>query len=182
MADFNSDNSKIDAALKANADAIAAETTARQAENLYIKLLDTATTEASGQINVDVSAIDFTQYAQIRLFVDDAGNTAALNLRVNGLDSYYYSVTPGGRDAMTTSYLAIPRIQGGSMGILEFNQPVAGDPVVCACRYLHQGTHQFTIAYSDSCTWDNLSAINLLGGGLSGLPVGTRVIIYGLKK
>ena len=35
MSDFNNDNSKIDAALKANADAIAAEAAARQAQPSY---------------------------------------------------------------------------------------------------------------------------------------------------
>ena len=38
MDDFNADNAKIDAALKANADAITAETTARIAGDMLVKL------------------------------------------------------------------------------------------------------------------------------------------------
>ena len=40
MDDFNADNQKIDAALKANADAIAAETNARVAGDALVKLVD----------------------------------------------------------------------------------------------------------------------------------------------
>lgn len=46
MEEFNSDNEKIDTALKANADAVAAETAAREAASSLVKLM-TATLDAN---------------------------------------------------------------------------------------------------------------------------------------
>ena len=50
MDDFNADNAKIDAALKANADAIAAETTARVAGDVLVKLKEITVTSEIAQI------------------------------------------------------------------------------------------------------------------------------------
>ena len=52
MDDFNADNAKIDAALKANADAIAAETTARIAGDMLVKLKEITVTSEIAQIDM----------------------------------------------------------------------------------------------------------------------------------
>ena len=57
MDDFNADNAKIDAALKANADAIAAETTARIAGDMLVKLKEITVTSEIAQIVMDFSAV-----------------------------------------------------------------------------------------------------------------------------
>ena len=58
MDDFNADNAKIDAALKANADAIAAETAARIAGDMLVKLKEITVTSEITQIDIDLSDID----------------------------------------------------------------------------------------------------------------------------
>ena len=55
MDDFNADNAKIDAALKANADAIAAETTARIAGDALVKLVDLTLQEETQKWDIDLS-------------------------------------------------------------------------------------------------------------------------------
>ena len=90
--DFNEDNAKIDAALKANADAIAAEAAAREAGdetvaagNCWVKVLD-ATLEAETQKwNVDMSGIDLSLYHRLVIYPYLTGDTnQSPYLHVNG--------------------------------------------------------------------------------------------------
>ena len=65
MDDFNADNAKIDAALKANADAIAAETTARVAGDALVKLKEITVTSEIAQIDMDFSDIDLRSFSKL---------------------------------------------------------------------------------------------------------------------
>ena len=58
MKDFNDMTATLDAALKANADAIAAETTARIAGDALVKLKEITVTSEIAQIDMDFSDID----------------------------------------------------------------------------------------------------------------------------
>ena len=96
MEDFNSDNAKIDAALKGNADAVAAETAAREAASSLVKLM-TATLDANTATwQIDVSGIDLTQYAKLLIYPYlETENDQPIRLRVNGLTTGY-SNSPNG--------------------------------------------------------------------------------------
>ena len=74
MDDFNADNAKIDAALKANADAIAAETTARIAGDALVKLKEITVTSETTQLSIDMSDIDLNLYEKIILYPHLPGN------------------------------------------------------------------------------------------------------------
>ena len=75
MDDFNADNAKIDAALKANADAIAAETTARVAGDALVKLVDLTLQEETQKWDIDLSGIDLSEYQKLIVCPHLRGNT-----------------------------------------------------------------------------------------------------------
>ena len=90
--DFNSDNQKIDAALKNAADAVAAEAAARAAGDVYVKLLDVTLESELQKWDVDVSAIDLAQYQKLLMYPHLKGNNDQwVYLRLNGLTSGYSS-------------------------------------------------------------------------------------------
>lgn len=100
MEDFNSDNAKIDAALKSNADAVAAETAAREAASSLVKLM-TATLDANTATwQIDVSGIDLTQYAKLLIYPYlETENDQPIRLRVNGLTTGYSNSPHGSSTA-----------------------------------------------------------------------------------
>ena len=65
MDDFNADNATLDAALKANANAITAETTARIAGDMLVKLKENTVTSETTQLSIDMSDIDLNLYEKI---------------------------------------------------------------------------------------------------------------------
>ena len=67
MENFNKDNEKIDTALKENTDAIAAETTARAAGDLWVRLLDLTVEAETQKWDIDLSGIDLTKYQKLLL-------------------------------------------------------------------------------------------------------------------
>ena len=78
MEDFNSDNAKIDAALKALEDA-----------QTVVKLLDMTTTEVLSEVTLDLSGIDLTRYHKLDIWLmpnlsGTGGRTA--RLYANGTD------------------------------------------------------------------------------------------------
>ena len=96
--EFNSDNAKIDAALKANADAIAAEAAAREAAdetiaagNCWVKVLDATLETETQKWNIDMSGIDLSLYQKLTLHPHLKGNSDQwVELRINHLDSGYH--------------------------------------------------------------------------------------------
>ena len=88
--DFNSDNQKIDAALKNAADAVAAEALSRATEDVYVKLLDLTLEEDTQKWNIDMSDIDLTKYQKLVLYPHLKGNTNQwVDLHINGTDGKY---------------------------------------------------------------------------------------------
>ena len=74
MSDFNDDNAKLDAAIKANVDAITAEAAARAAsvtaltEKAGMQLLDTQSVPAStGDWSVELGAVDWSAWSTVRV-------------------------------------------------------------------------------------------------------------------
>ena len=89
MEEFNDNWDKIDTALKGNADAVAAETAAREAADTAIKNkltwieLKTATFQQEGELfSLDLSDIDWNAYEQVRLKIEAKG-TGFFYLRFN---------------------------------------------------------------------------------------------------
>ena len=64
MKDFNDMTATLDAALKANADAIAAETTARVAGDALVKLVDLTLQEETQKWDIDLSGIDLRSFSK----------------------------------------------------------------------------------------------------------------------
>ena len=65
MKDFNDMTATLDAALKANADAIAAETTARVAGDMLVKLKEITVTSEIAQIDMNLSDIDLRSFSKL---------------------------------------------------------------------------------------------------------------------
>ena len=65
MKDFNDMTATLDAALKANADAVAAETTARVAGDVLVKLKEITVTSEIAQIDMDFSDIDLRSFSKL---------------------------------------------------------------------------------------------------------------------
>ena len=122
--DFNADNAAADAALKANADAISGEAADRKSaitavradfaaaddtlrsefaaadetlrsENKLVRLRNFITTVDCPQVNVSMSNLNLSQYAELiilpQIKVDTAGKL--LLLRINNMDTGYYHGT-----------------------------------------------------------------------------------------
>ena len=80
MEDFNGDNSKIDAALKEQAEALAAETAAREAgdtalaEQVGLHTIKTVTLAANASsMSVDLSDIDWSQWKTVHILLELSG-------------------------------------------------------------------------------------------------------------
>ena len=100
MDDFNADNAKIDAALKANADAIA-ETAAAFP---LVKLKDVTLGAGTQNWSIDVSDIDFTQYARILVLPKLTGNSTDTILRFDQITTGYCKRSSSGVDG--TAYIS----------------------------------------------------------------------------
>ena len=84
MSDFNSDNAKIDAALKANADAAASTP--------WVKLVNETLEEETQKWDIDLSGIDLTRYQKLLLYPHLKGNDDQwVYLHINGWTSGYGS-------------------------------------------------------------------------------------------
>ena len=117
--DFNSDNQKIDAALKNAADAVGTEAAARAAGDVYVKLLDVTLESELQKWDIDMSAIDLTQYQKLLFYPHLKGdNNQWVYMRINGLTSGYTSPNNA------TGYCGnIPMINDSSrqnFGVCEF--------------------------------------------------------------
>ena len=100
MEDFNRDNAKIDAALKGNADAVAAETAAREAASSLVKLMTATLDTNTATWQIDVSGIDLTQYAKLLIYPYlETENNQPIRLRVNGLTTGYSNSPHGSSTA-----------------------------------------------------------------------------------
>jgi hypothetical protein len=185
MSDFNADNAKIDAALAALAAGVP-----------YVKLLDVTTTEDVAQVDLDVSAIDLTQYHRLDIFftpgVRGTGYANQLYLRLNGIDTGYRS----GSTNSSFNYITSTFIGG------------ADGTSAVACTHLYPGettaaTTESVYFITETATSSSfptgalgiqlsateLQTLNLVGfygyGGDNGyrsIGAGLRIRVYGLRK
>ena len=156
MSDFNSDNAKIDAALKTQADSIAGLN-----GRLGLQLLKTLTSSTDSDfVEVSLSGIVWSSWKAVHLVIcSKMSGTLAMGVYLNGLvRDHICSVT--GTNHCTVSFFPMYDSQMYASGI-----------------YTGYGSGTFGI----ETKYQNLTRIGL--GTVSGgtVPVGTQVKVYGEK-
>ena len=180
MKDFNDMTATLDAALKANADAIAAETAARIADDPYPTICGVVTAQAKTQVSMDLSAVDLTEYSHIDLIIDPpapVSSSYSVLVRPNGLTSGYQLVTALSNYSSPTYLLAYP-IGASTCGL--FSTPTPNGVVSC---FGFNGSY-FHYTYA-SCKWDELQTLVFVpdpNGTVKSIPAGTRFRLKGWKK
>lgn len=190
MEDFNGDNAKIDAALKSQAEALAAETTAREAadatlrnENCWVKLKD-VTVGAVNSVSISTADIDWSQYRMVEIVmsVQSSNYSAAALMQINGLsDNIYYttSSTPG-------NYLSIcPRFSTVGLSRVQLMAAQPGGAVAGLTTYFGHDNGTFNGTFGFSVPSIQLAAITSLRIYLSEstylFTSGGKIAMYGLK-
>ena len=180
MKDFNDMTATLDAALKANADAIAAETAARVADDPYPTICEVVTAQAKAQVSMDLSAVDLTEYSHIDLTIDPpapVSSSYSVLVRPNGLTSGYQLVTALSNYSSPTYLLAYP-IGASTCGL--FSTPTPNGVVSC---FGFNGSY-FHYTYA-SCKWGELQTLVFVpdpNGTVKSIPAGTRFRLKGWKK
>ena len=180
MDDFNADNATLDAALKANADAIAAETAARIADDPYPTICEVVTAQAKAQVSMDLSAVDLTEYSHIDLTIDPpapVSSSYSVLVRPNGLTSGYQLVTALSNYSSPTYLLAYP-IGASTCGLFSTPPPNG----VVSCFGFNDSYFHYTYA---SCKWGELQTLVFVpdpNGTVKSIPAGTRFRLKGWKK
>lgn len=171
MEDFNADNAKIEAALQQLRDASPVEW-----------LLDVTTTAAaSNQYNLDVSGIDFTQYREVRLYVEVNPDSTAtsLSVRLNGGTAYHDSY--GATESLCgISFDVNKRNCYASMTLLLGGEMVSGystcDYASATQYWPSAGSRRITVLSSAE-----LNTINFIFSQKT-LAAGTQFKMLGVKK
>ena len=180
MKDFNDMTATLDAALKANADAIAAETAARVADDPYPTICEVVTAQAKAQVSMDLSAVDLTEYSHIDLTIDPpapVSSSYSVLVRPNGLTSGYQLVTALSNYSSPTYLLAYP-IGASTCGL--FSTPTPNG--VVSCFGFNDSYFHYTYA---SCKWGELQTLVFVpdpNGTVKSIPAGTRFRLKGWKK
>ena len=180
MKDFNDMTATLDAALKANADAIAAETAARIADDPYPTICEVVTAQAKAQVSMDLSAVDLTEYSHIDLTIDPpapVSSSYSMLVRPNGLTSGYQLVTALSNYSSPTYLLAYP-IGASTCGL--FSTPTPNGVVSC---FGFNGSY-FHYTYA-SCKWGELQTLVFVpdpNGTVKSIPAGPRFRLKGMKK
>ena len=180
MKDFNDMTATLDAALKANDDAIAAETAARIADDPYPTICEVVTAQAKTQVSMDLSAVDLTEYSHIDLTIDPpapVSSSYSVLVRPNGLTSGYQLVTALSNYSSPTYLLAYP-IGASTCGL--FSTPTPNG--VVSCFGFNDSYFHYTYA---SCKWGELQTLVFVpdpNGTVKSIPAGTRFRLKGWKK
>ena len=191
--DFNADNAKLDAALKTNAAAIAAETEARQAADtsetaariagdLRVKLLDYTTEESTTYLPVSLEDIDLSPYHELEV-VADIKCSSELHMRVNNGRSYT-SLTSGG--TLSITYCAYAQIDPDSKNQIRARILARdGSRLCCISDNISPNSYQQIV-----CHWSGIMAgirtLDFQGvsstGNFPTLEAGGRITVYGLLR
>lgn len=186
--DFNGDNSKLDEALKSQAEALAAETAARKAADCYVKLMDLTLTENTQKWDIDMSGIDLTQYQKLVIYPRLSSNSyQPVYLHINGKTSGYYG--PGNDTSCCGSICTMNDDNPVIFGMCEFTMLLNRTNI-----YVLQagvGSNSFNVLpqitgyrcpnLEEGVT--HLDTLNLWFSGASyRIFTGSTVQIYGLKR
>lgn len=186
MEDFNGDNSKLDAALNSQAEALAAETAARAGGDLYVKLLEVTTNAAATQVDLDVSGIDFTAYQSVELHAEfpDQNWSLKLGIQVNDVTDNVYTLYPisgGGSGYSLSNHLAA--IGTHFPGMVRFLCGPAERNVTCLSIGAAESNYWGSMGVV-GCKWSELTKLTLLAvnTGSNSIDAGARFWMTGLKK
>ena len=178
--EFNADNSKIDAALKANADAIAAEAAAREAlagtvsgkadqsdvdalaDKTDLHLILAATHDGSSEVHMSVplTGINWTAWKRVHILFDLKGTGYdGFDICLNMANAYTIQENAGGR-----IYLVVTPLYGN---VPTFNG---------------LSPHINNIRITLGLTWDELSTLDIYraSSGVT-LSAGSKVTFWGEK-
>lgn len=190
MEDFNGDNQKLEAALASLAAADAAEQQTRAAQDAAIrqeasaaakavplvKLLEVPVTQEAAQVDVDVSQIDFTQYAEVWIVPILSTPYNYIYLRCNNIatDSYFHSGT-------SQNYLC--RLDGnGRLGQCKGKIRLAAylSPIACICENISNMPTQPSYSTAPTIEPKDLQTLNFVadGGTINGEG---KIILWGWK-
>ena len=173
MADFNAAMGSIEAGL-----------TGLEGQAPAVKLREQTVTTAANTVAVELTGVDFSAWPAVRLVVTSgAAADGAVGLRLNGLDEGYEYRSPSSLNPISADMITL-----GSYGdyrvAVDLRPFGAGTYYNSDGLYLsgdritgvwHRGLHQ-GVAYSQ------LSEIDLVCDEAGEkIPVGTKIVIYGLK-
>ena len=193
MEDFNGDNSKVDAALKSQAEALAAETAAREAADmaeaearasgdLYVKLLDYTSTSSQHEIDISLASVSLLDYLWLDIHVESAASGSSFYLRVNSVsDDYSYSKV--NNTSVSVNYLAYcPSLSAPLQFQARLLPFLANDRL--RCIFPQTSNNIFTIGQTTCPLMPSaINTLNLVCEKDTGiLPAGTRVLIFGVKR
>ena len=191
-AEFNADNAKIDAALKANADAIAAEAAAREAGDEAVtaqlptvKLRELTVSAAANTANLDISGLDFAAYDGVR-FVVESGESVSdgVYLQFNGQTTGYESASPGFSGDGSNIGIAVSAY-GSFYTAIDLGK--WGSWMTFDCKGWTRTSDSFsgiwTRGIHKELDHTQLTSANLVCYPFDGnVPAGTKVTIYGLRN
>lgn len=190
MEDFNGDNQKLEAALASLAAADTAEQQTRAAQDAAIrqeaaaaaeavslvKLLEVPVTQAAAQVDVDVSQIDFTQYAEVWIVPILSTLYNYIYLRCNNIatNSYFHSGT-------SQNYLC--RLDGnGRLGQCKGKIRLAAylSPIACICENISNMPTQPSYSTAPTIEPKDLQTLNFVadGGTINGEG---KIVLWGWK-
>lgn len=150
MEDFNGDNAKLEAALTGLAAADAAEQSARAAQDTalaqqlsqltasipVVKLLDQSVTSGQTRLDIDVSQIDFTQYAEVLILPMLSAAASTVYLTCNQVPSMdEMNTTPCRLCAISTS-----GYYGRNKSTIRLQ--AYGEALHCAYEYMDEDAYQ----------------------------------------
>ena len=175
MEDFNADNAKIDAALKAEADARAAAATA----NCYVKLMDITLETECQKWDIDISGIDLRDYQKLEIHPHLMGdNNQWVTMYTNNDMTYSFGMVPMINDTTRQNFgrvsytllLEMPRIYVIYEGV--WNKVDSQAPINTG--YAHP-------PLADDATHLNTLNLHYADSTYHLLP-GSTIQIYGLKR
>ena len=173
MESFNGDNQKIDAALKASADAIAAKADASAVTRTLLREVSAQT--ESTQLDMDVSQLNLLQYLRLELDIQVPATypgSKTLGFRANGVQTGYSmwysnesierSTDRAGEAGAVACLLGLPR-EGADITSLSLAYPAPA-------------------SFRAPVAWDDLHTLNFVPQSGSTIPAGTTVRLYGIRR
>lgn len=158
MADFNADNAAIDAAVGANP---------------MVKLMDVTLATAVNAVELDLSGIDLTKFAQLQLYCRNS-DVAYFYLRLNNSSENYSYMNSNGNWQTGGSCCSISFGGGYVVGLATDN--IYLSPVHPGS----QSTYKPTTAILPSAL-QTLNLIRDVSFSTTLYPVGTRFVLLGVK-
>ena len=181
--DFNSDNSKIDAAIQALSQRI--ETVA--AANRVVKLLETTTTEGKKQIDIDIGALHPEQYRELWLNAHFSFGTSRpyVGIKFNNGAATLCGRTSATSDTTDYSFSNLRFLLHDSAiyTLYAYGVPADGTSNDFSGGYVNNGGA--SLVRIPPAQWTSLSFYGVNGmtdDGLDTILSGAWICLYGLKK